>query len=303
MLATLRRFVMLFSLFGLCACVSIPAPESDTRTARAQALFDATADAHGRAAFGSLQDIAVAYDGQWYALVQKLQGVLVDPDYRQRSEERLLIGEGVIGQVHTGPAGRKVVLRERRWRPEAASASLDDGSSRVKVRYDGQPDRTGAVLDAAALVADAYRMFLLGPLHFIGSDAQMETLSAVRLDGRPVDRLRIRTRPGLGASAQDDYVLYIDRDERLTRRIRFTLEGLASTRGAIVETDLFDYMERDGLRLPTRFFERIRRPIPGLRAHRWRMTGLDLNRGMTAEEVSPQGFTGSAQRPAEALGR
>jgi len=242
---------------------------------------------------------AHSYDGEWYRLIRTLQGALVDPDYRKASEERLLIDADTIGQVHAGPAGRKVVLRTRAWR----AGDVPDAPREVSVSYDGEPDDTPVVLDAAALVADAYRMFLLGPLHFIGSEPQLETLSPVRLNGRTVDRLRVRTEPGLGASGRDDHVLYIDREERLTRRIRFSLGGLASTRGAIVETDLSDYIERDGLRVPTRFFERVRRPIPLLKAHRWRLTGLDLNRGTTREEVSATGFTGSARRPATPLDR
>jgi|GEM_PF-261454 len=333
----LRRLSLPLLLLGLSGCVSIPEPASDTTAPDAQALFDATTQAHGREAFDSLQDIAVAYDGEWYRLIQRLQAALVDPEYRKSSEERILLGgagdnasanggqgangagpaTGLVAQVHTGPAGEKVVLRQRRWqlapgpdaRPNArptprSNASSDaptEAARQVSVSYDGEIDEGEVVLDAAALVADAYRMFLLGPLHFIGSDRQMETLSPQRLNGRRVDRLRIRTRPGLGAAAQDDYVLYIDREERLTRRIRFSLAGLASTRGAIVETDYFDFIERDGLVVATRFFEQVRRPIPGLDAHRWRMTGLDLNRGMTAADFDPTGFSGAAAAPAQPL--
>lgn len=279
---------------SLGGCASIPPPSSAQSSAAALALFERTAAAHGKTAFEAVEDISVAYDGEWYALVQKLQAVLVDPDYRKRSEERVLIDEGVVAQVHTGPAGQKYVLRLR----DHADA---DAERLVEVRYDGEPSDDATVLDAAALVADAYRLFLLGPLHFVGTDAQFEILSDVSLNGRRTQRLRVRTQPGLGAAERDDYVLYIDARSALLSRVRFTLEGLASTRGAVVETDLFDYIERGGVQFPTRFFERIRRPIPGLRAHRWRMTGLDLNRGLDIEDVMEGAYSGAAAAPAAAL--
>lgn len=289
------RWILAILVTQLVACASIPETKLAETSTKAQALFDATAVAHGADAFKDLTDISVAYDGEWFDLIQKIQGVLVDPEYRKQSEERLLLKDGLTGQIHTGPKGEKFVSRFRR---DADGEAKRD----VTVIYDNaHPSSDVDVLHAAALVVDAYRLFLLAPLHFLDQTTQMELLTTVKLDGRLMDRLRIRTEPGLGASDRDDYVLYIDREDRLVRRIRFTIEGLASTRGAVVETDLSEYVERGGVKFPTRFFERVRKPIPRLSAHAWRMTGLDLDRGMTAEDLADGQFSGAAAKPAEPL--
>lgn len=52
---------------------------------------------------------------------------------------------------------------------------------------------------------------------------------------------------------------------------------------------------------PTRFFERLRKPIPGLPVHDWRLTGLDANRGLTAQDVSGAVYSARAAEPARPL--
>ncbi len=289
------RWLVALLLTQLLACASIPDSSLTETCPEAQALFDASARAHGADAFASVSDISVAYDGEWFDFIQKLQPVLVDPGYRKSSEERLLLNDGLMGQIHTGPAGKKFVRRSRR-------DGSGVGERDVLVIYNGdQTSDETEVLQAAALVADAYRMFLLAPLYFLDQHIQMELLANVSLNGRLTDRLRITTQPGLGEAERDDYVLYVDREDRLVRRIRFTLGGMASTRGAVVETDLFDYIERQGVHFPTRFFERVRKPIPKLSAHTWRLTGIDLNRGLTPDELADGRFLGKAARPAQPL--
>jgi hypothetical protein len=108
-------------------------------------------------------------------------------------------------------------------------------------------------------------------------------------------------RPGHGQSVEDRYLLFIDRQDRLLRRVRFSMEGLAATQGAVVEVDFFDHREIAGVRWPTRFFERIRKPIPRLPVHAWRLTGLDVNRGYSAADISGRNFSGLASDPARAL--
>jgi hypothetical protein len=289
------RWLIMVLMTQLIACASIPEASLTQTSPEAQALFDATAAAHGLDAYRELSDISVAFDGEWFDLIQRIQPILVDVGYRKSSEERLLLNDGLVGQIHTGPEGEKFVRRLRRDSDGASERS-------VTVTYDGnEPSDDVDVLEAAALVADAYRLFLLAPLYFIDQKTQMEVLTSVTLNGQAMDRLRIRATPGLGPADKDDYVLYIDREDRLVRRVRFTLEGLASTRGAVVETDLFDYIEREGLYFPTRYFERVRKPIPRLSAHAWRLTGIDLDRGMQVDDLSGGQFSGLAARPAEPL--
>jgi hypothetical protein len=84
------------------------------------------------------------------------------------------------------------------------------------------------------------------------------------------------------------------------RRARFSVEGLDSTRGAIAEVDTFGHIALFGVHWPTRFQERLLRPLP-LPVHDWRMTGLDVNRGFAAADIDGSSFAGAAAAPAGAL--
>jgi hypothetical protein len=189
-------------------------------------------------------------------------------------------------QAHRGPGGDKQVVRS----PAA-----------VTVAYNGQPAADKDVLAAAALVADGYRMFLTGPFYFLTGNVALEAAGSEMVDGRDCDVLLAVRRPGHGLSGEDRYLLYIDREQRWLRRVRFTMEGLASTRGAVAEVDFFDHRRIAGVVWPTRFFERLKKPIPNLAVHDWRMIGLDVNRGLTAAEVSGPAFAGRAVVPARPL--
>ena len=102
-------------------------------------------------------------------------------------------------------------------------------------------------------------------------------------------------------SIEDRYLLFIDRENYLLRRIRFTMEGLESTRGAIAEVDFFNHREIAGVTWPTRFYERLRKPIPGLPVHDWRLIGLDVNRGLNETDISEANFSAKAATPARPI--
>lgn len=283
-----RGLLMLLALPLLGACVAVmPEVKHSGEQPAARALLEASAQAHGVSAFRQVRDLNVSFDGQWHYLVQKLQPVLVDARFRKTSEERLLLGrEPVISQRHDGPSGVKQVTRL---------------PSAVSVLYNGQPASDRETLAAAALVADAFRIFLLGPLHFLEGNTSLALAGTDVVEGRTCDLLLAVRRPGHGQSAEDRYVLFIDQQDRLLRRLRFSMEGLASTQGAVVEVDFFDHREIAGVRWPTRFFERIRKPIPMLPVHAWRLTGLDVNRGYPASAITGPEFSGLARQPARPL--
>ncbi len=285
----LRRRLMLSSLAlpllpGLPGCVA-PLPVSNQGTARgAQSLLADSATAHGLAAFSQLSDVNVSYGGRWRGFVDKLQPALVDVQYRGGSQERLLLRDGIVAQAHAGPAGRKQVFRR--------SAAHSTGE--VRVWRNGAEAADTDSRAAAALVADGYSLFLMGPLLLVrcwtaDRVLAMEMAGTENLEwsgGRhPCDILRIRIEPGLGFSASEQLAIYIDREERLMRRVRFTLGGLESTRGAVAEVDTFDHVTLYGIKWPTRFHERLLRPLI-LPVHDWHMTGLDVNRDLTPADVS-----------------
>ena len=57
----------------------------------------------------------------------------------------------------------------------------------------------------------------------------------------------------------------------------------------------------DGVRWPTHFIERLIKPIPNLAVHQWQLTGLDLNRGLRAEDINGDTFSTLASSPAKEL--
>ena len=275
----------------------------NTTSPEAQALLMESATAHGLAAFSKINDLSISYSGKWHTLVGKLQPVLVDSGFRGGSEERWLRSERRVAQTHTGPKGTKQVVRN-------SSA----GAGEVIVWFNGEEAHDNERRAAAALVVDGYSLFLLGPMLLaLGADGQrangqpqpvlqLAGTSNVVVGGHPYscDVLRVHIEPGLGFSAADELELYIDVKEHLMRRVRFSLNGLESTRGAIAEVDTFEHITLHGVRWPTHFQERLIRPLP-LPVHDWQLTGLDVNRGLSLAEISGDSFVNKAVAPAKIL--
>jgi hypothetical protein len=294
-----RRRFLLTSLYLPMAATLPGCAAPLPRFAHPGSTAAASAAAHGTEAFSALRDVSVRYAGKWRPVVGRLQPVLVDAAHRGGSEERILLHDGLTAQAFTGPSGHKQVTR-------SASGT---GQGDVRVWFDGEEAHDVERRAAAALVADGYGLFLFGPLLLAGPWAtgrsvtmELQGPDELRLDGRPVlcDVLRVRVAPGLGFSQGDELALYIDRKDRLMRCVRFTLEGLESTQGAIAEVQTFDHVTLHGVTWPTRFYERLLRPLP-LPVHNWRLTGLDVDRGLATADVIGASFTGRALAPATPL--
>ncbi len=269
------------------------APASAADAAAAQRLLD-SARAHGWDAYRLLNDINVSYDGQWRPLIDRIQPRVVDKGYRGSSQERLLPDAGVVAQAYTGPAGRKQV----RWRRGAADPTASPGD--IAVWFNGQRSQDPAVLDASAVVAESYGLFLLGPLWLVERGLAVQPGGTERVNGRLCDVVQVWLRPGLGRVALDRVAVCIDRDDATTRRVRFTLEGYEGTRGAVAEVDTFEHQRRFGVLWPMRSYEAVVHPLR-LPAHDWHITGLDVNRGYGAQNLEGPQFTGNAARPAAPL--
>ncbi len=301
-----RRYFLSATLPLLAACTTplplIPPPRNDDAADKTAALrLQASAEAHGLAAYRGLHDISVSYQGQWRPFVGRIQPDLVDAGYRGGSQERLLPHDALVAQSHAGPAGHKEVVWRRAARSVAASGDLaDDVAGDIKVWRNDVGASDGPTLEAAALVAEAYAMFLLGPLWLIDRGLVVRSHGSERVDGRDCDVVEVWLEPGLGEVRLDRVALCIDRADDLVRRFRFTLEGTANTRGAVAEVDTFDHLSRFGLRWPTRFYERVVHPIH-IPAHDWHLTGLDVDRGFAAGDIAGPVFTGLASRPAATL--
>lgn len=278
----------------LAAAVSIAAscaaPQIATRTVKksdpeAIALVEASQRAHGKEAFTKVRDVSMRYDGRWAPVGPRFQPVLADTGFRRGSEERLLVESRVMAQEHSGPAGKKLVVRE---------------PGKVSVAYDGIVSNDNEIKHAAALVADAYTLFLLGPFYFDRPGVVLAANGEAVVDKAVCDQVLAILRPGFGFAKEDRVILFIDRGSKLLRRVRMTLSGLESTRGAEVDVTFRDFRAIDGIVWPTDFDERIRVPFD-LHAHHWRMLGLETNRGFRTSDLTTAGLKGSAARPSNPL--
>lgn len=279
--------MLLLALVQGCASRGFPPVTESGIDPQAVALLQRSAERHGLAAWQQLQDVSVAYAGEWGWLVPRLQPELIDAGFRQKSEERLILRKDwLVGQQHEGPQGSKQVVR---------------AAGTISVAYNGVRSSDPTVAAAAALVADGYRLFLSGPFYFLGGNAVLALAGSETVDGRLCDRIVAVRRPGLGLSAEDRFMLWLDRTDGRLRRVRFTLEGLASTQGAIAEVDFVGHRQIDGVLWPVRFIERLKKPIPDLHVHDWQLIGLDLNRGLSPSEIGATGFSGKAAAPAQPL--
>ncbi|MCY7369813.1 MAG: hypothetical protein LH479_02810, partial [Polaromonas sp.] len=261
-------------------CGSIPLPQSSGSRPEALALLEQAQQAHGKAAFAAIRDINVGYGGTWYDLIKRIQPAITDTAYRQTSQERMLMpggpgttgstgtSSGLIAQVHSGPGGQKTVIEIDR---------------KVTVRYNGEP-YTGADQQAAShLVLHAYQLFLY-PAFYVQRASVLELAGTSVVNGRDCDVLLAVLRPGIGSAPEDRVLLSIDRETKLVRRVWLTLEGSVPSQGAIVSVVHDRFVKVGGVTWPTHFYETVVRPFAGLPAHDFYLTGLDLNRGLTASD-------------------
>jgi hypothetical protein len=266
----------------------VPAPPGGEAAHSAQARLADSARAHGWDAYRALTDINVGYDGQWRPLINRIQPEVVDARYRGSSQERLLPAQGINAQLYRGP-GNSTRTKQVFWR--RGSAAAPEGE--LLLRYDGVESTAQPLRSASALVAEAYGLFLLGPLWLADRGLPAEMSGTERVHGRLCDVVQVWLRPGLGQVAQDRVSVLIDRDDAVTRRLRFTLEGFAGTRGAVAEVDTFEHRRLFGVLWPMRSYEEVVHPLR-LPAHDWFITGLDVNRGYGADALRTVGFAGAA---------
>ena len=296
-----RRLLLTGAVLPLLDGCATPLPplRATASTPEAQALLATSAAAHGFASLPSVQDVNVRYDGHFRGLVGSLVPVLVDAGFRGRSEERYLPQDRLVAQSYTGPSGHKTVVRR----------TVPHGEGNVQVWFNGEPSQDLDQRHAAALVADGYSLFLLGPMLLPGPWMDDRSLvldlgaaQTITIGGRDYgcDVLRVRVEPGIGLSSGDDLAVFIDRDERLMRRVRFSMNGLDATQGAVAEVDTWDHTAMGGIRWPTQFHEQLLRPLP-IAVHDWRMEGLDLNRGLRPADVQGEALSPQAAAPARPL--
>ena len=251
-------FIIAFA--GGCSTPQISSRAVSKSDKTAVALLKASQNSYGATAFRKARSITVRYEGQWASIGPRFQPVLADTQYRGRSTEVLIPRTNAMRQIHTGSAGVKEVVRS---------------SGKIRVSYNGIPSADLEIQRAAALVADAYRLFLTGPFYFDRPGVLLVEAQPANIDGNVCDQILAILKPGFGFASEDRVLLSFDRTTRYLRRIRTTLNGLDSTVGAEVDVTFRDFRRIDGILWPTDFDERIRVPFK-LHAHHWRIVNLDV---------------------------
>ena len=248
----------------LASCSSLPVPGGSAgrgTSADAVAVLKRSAATSGNP-WRNYREVKVAYSGEWSNLATRLQPVLTDPGFRKGSVETYQPRAGRVLQRHSGPQGTKQVVRQ---------------GSKTEVLVNGTASKDSEVIAAAALVVDAYTAFLFGPSWLVGRSNDLTLLEEKPLGGERCELVAGRLSPGIGSSAEDQFIVWIGKDSGLMRRFQFSLNGLDSTRGADVEVTFSEHWKAaDGSIWPGHFVETIQRPIL-TKAHDWRLNGLSLD--------------------------
>lgn len=250
-----------------------------------QEIFQATFERHGGNSLSTLRDVNVAVDGEWHYLITKIQPEVTDHTYRQKSEERVLLSPRFYAANYRGEAGNKRVFRSEQH---------------VNVAYNGEQTTNKRTEAATALTADAFYLFVLGPLALSDRVDSWRRLEDGEWNGKSYYRINGELAPGIGFSERDFITLWVDKTSALTFRLHITLEGFESTQGAHVDTTFRAYTDVGPFTLPIHFFERVVGPLK-LDAHEWWYTGIDINRGLTDADISIDGWSQQAVTPAARL--
>ena len=263
----LLKCLLAFSVVLLSACATrFPSPQldiADNQSPTAAAIFQRTFKQHGGDQLEQLDDVNLAISGEWKGLIKRIQPLVSDFNYRVDSQERLFPNNGGYVALFNGPNGTKKVIRT----PDS-----------LEVYYNNEISKDPEVLSSTALTADAFHLFLLGPLTLQKWQDNFVRLSDSKENGLDYYRLYLKRSPGFGYSASDEVVLWIDKLTDRTFKVQITLQGHSTTQGAHVEVDYLDYIQLDEYLFPSVFFERVNAPI-AIDAHAWRLTGIDINRG------------------------
>jgi len=146
------RIILLALIATVAGCTAFPQARPGTSFAdqlTAAEVFDRSLAAHGGDIREYPGDINIATDGRWYSLIQRIQPVVSDADFRVTSEERFRPRDGIYAIRHSGPAGNKYVLRT---------------PSGISVHYNGVAvDAEDERLRATAMTNDAFQLFHFGP--------------------------------------------------------------------------------------------------------------------------------------------
>ena len=246
------------------SCSNLPQPKqinANQSSVAAEVILRKSALQHGDP-WKRYQRVDVAYNGEWSYLATRLQPVITDAGFRKCSKEIYEPRLKKVRQLHSGPQGEKQVIRQGR---------------QSEATFNGVRSKSQEVKDAAALVADAYTVFLFGPSWLIQNGENFRLMEDRTLGGERCHLVAGQITPGFGAASRDDFIVWIGKESRLMKRFQFSLNGMDSTRGADVDVTFSEHWKApDGSIWPRHFVEYIQRPVLA-KAHDWRMVSLRLD--------------------------
>ena len=277
---------LLLAVVVLTGCgTTFPQPTHDQEFAdnlTADELLARSIEAHGGDMRAFEGDINLATDGEWQRLIQRIQPIVTDTGYRQAAEQRYKPAAGVYGIRYTGPEGVKTIFRR------------DD---EITVYYDGERTDDPERIAATAMTTDAYELFQFGPSFIQDRAIDLARLPDQRESGVDYRRVFATLRPGFGLAEEDEVVAWFHPDTDLLYRVHLTLTGFEATEGAHVDTTFEAYEQVGPFTLPSELSERVRGPIR-IGVLDWWVTGHDVDRGWTEEDLRGPEFSGAAEPPA-----
>ena len=285
-------------LAGLAAASSsalaagVPELPAGAGSSSAKARLQDSAEAHGLTAWRGLHDINASFSRVW-SPASGWQAVAATG--AETAQLRLLPGAGLAALRQSATKGSQPspLRLDLAGRPAVPEGVLTEPSL--------APITDPSLAAATALNTAGLRLLLLGPLAVLDQASAVHWAEPDTLDGRRCDQLLLSLSPGLGPLSSSRMALFIDRDVGLLRRLRLVVDGTAGHWRGPVEVDCLDYFRLQGVVWPRRFQSPSRWLLPGAQAQTALLTGLDLDRGYTADALQGERWSGDAAAPARAL--
>jgi len=272
---------------GAASADDLPDVPAAPGSASARTRLHESAMAHGLTAWPRHRDLNASFSSAW----SPASGwPPAETDENDAVQLRLLPAAGLLATRHGRQDARPLRLRQSA-RPASAGHTDTPAASAQAPAQD----------PLAALDADALRLLLLGPLAVLDGAQAVNWAAPATLDGRRCDQLVLTVAPGLGLAPESRMALFIDRDVGLLRRLRLAPDAPISGWRGLAEVDFFDHFSLGGMVWPRRFQSPSRRWWPGGPAQNGRLTGLDLDRGYSAEALAGERWTAEAAAPAHPL--
>ena len=287
---------------GIARATGLPEVPAGPGSSSARAHLLDSATAHGLLAWRQRRDINASFSSAW---APASGWSAAESGAAAAVQMRLLVQADLLAVRQGRDSASLGLLRRQAGFGPAASAGTPvptsvPASIPVPVPVP-VPQAAPADDPLAVLSADALCLLLLGPLAVLDRTTAVNWGPPDTLDGRRCDQLVLTVAPGLGLASESRMALFIDRDVGWLRRLRWAGDNPGAGWLGLAEVDFFDHFSLHGMVWPRRFQSPSRWWLPGARPQTGRLTGLDLDRGYSADALAGERWTGEAAAPARPL--